>query len=41
VIESLSPEGRLLFAARAVRSFAFGFTATMVEDVLLTMLLSS
>lgn len=61
---SLSPEGRLLFAARAVRSFAFGwlsvvlalflarrglssaqigfvFTATMVEDALLTMLLSS
>jgi MFS family permease len=64
VFESLSPEGRLLFAARAVRSFAFGwlsvvlalflarrglssaqigfvFTATMVEDALLTMLLSS
>jgi MFS family permease len=64
VIESLSPEGRLLFAARALRSFAFGwlsvvlalflarrglssaqigfvFTATMVEDALLTMLLSS
>jgi MFS family permease len=64
VIESLSREGRLLFAARAVRTFAFGwlsvvlalflarrglssaqigvvFTATMVEDALLTMLLSS
>jgi hypothetical protein len=64
VIESLNHEGRLLFAARAVRSFAFGwlsvvlalflarrglssvqigfvFTATMVEDALLTMLLSS
>ena len=64
VIESLSLEGRLLFAARATRTFAFGwlsvvlalslasrglssaqiglvFTATMVEDALLTMLLSS
>ena len=64
MIESLNREGRLLFAARAVRTFAFGwlsvvlalflarrglssgqiglvFTATMVEDALLTMLLSS
>ena len=64
MIGSLSLEGRLLFAARAVRSLAFGwlsvvlalflarrglssaqigfvFTATMVEDALLTMLLSS
>ena len=64
MIESLSSEGRLLFSARAVRSFAFGwlsvvlalflsrrglssaqigfvFTATMVEDALLTMLLAS
>jgi MFS family permease len=60
----LSRDGRLLFAARALRTFAFGglsvvlalslasrglssaqiglvFTATMVEDALLTMLLSS
>ena len=60
----LSPEGRLVFAGRALRSFAFGwlsvilalyldhrglspteigavFTATMVEDALLTMLLST
>lgn len=60
----LSAEGRLLFAGRALRSFAFGwlsvilalyldqrglsptkigavFTATMVEDALLTMLLST
>lgn len=64
MIESLTFEGRLLFAARATRTFAFGwlsvvlalalagrglssaqiglvFTATMVEDALLTMLLSS
>ena len=63
-MEGLSAEGRLLFAGRAVRSFAFGwlsvtlalyldqrglspteigavFTATMVEDALLTMLLST
>ena len=61
---ALSYEGRLVFAGRAVRSFAFGwlsvilalyldrrglspteigavFTATMVEDALLTMLLST
>jgi MFS family permease len=61
---SLTPDGRLLFAARALRSFSFGwlsvilalylagrglsatqigavFTATMVEDALLTMLLSA
>lgn len=60
----LSPEGRLLFVAKAVRTFAFGwlsvvlalylarlgfssaeigavFTATMVEDALLTIALSS
>ena len=60
----LSPEGRLIFAGRALRSFAFGwlavilalyldnrgfsaaeigtvFTATMVEDALLTMFLSA
>jgi MFS family permease len=60
----LSPEGRLLFTARAVRTFAFGwlsvvlalyltqrglsastvgaiFTATMVEDALLTMALAA
>jgi MFS family permease len=60
----LSPEGRLIFAGRALRSFAFGwlsvilalyldqrglsaaqigvvFTATMVEDALLTMFLST
>ena len=60
----LTPDGRLLFAARALRSFSFGwlsvilalylawrglsatqigavFTATMVEDALLTMLLSA
>ena len=60
----LSREGRLLFAARALRTFAFGwlsvvlalylaqrglspravgavFTATMVEDALLTMLLAT
>ncbi len=63
-MKGLSAEGRLLFAGRAVRSFAFGwlsvilalyldqrglspteigavFTATMVEDALLTMLLST
>jgi len=61
---ALTPDGRLLFAARSLRSFAFGwlsiilalylagrgfsaaaigavFTATMVEDALLTMLLST
>jgi MFS family permease len=61
---SLSAEGRLIFAGRALRSFSFGwlslilalylqarglssleigavFTATMVEDALLTMLLST
>jgi MFS family permease len=61
---SLTPDGKLLFAARALRSFAFGwlsvilalflanrgfsataigavFTATMVEDALVTMLLST
>jgi MFS family permease len=61
---ALTPDGRLLFAARALRSFAFGwlsvilalylagrglpataigavFTATMVEDALLTMALST
>jgi MFS family permease len=61
---ALTPDGRLLFAARALRSFSFGwlsvilalylagrgltaaqigavFTATMVEDALLTMLLSA
>lgn len=61
---ALSPEGRLIFAGRALRSFSFGwlsvilalylerrglgaagigavFTATMVEDALLTMLLST
>ena len=60
----LTPDGRLLFAARALRSFGFGwlsvilalylaergfsatligavFTATMVEDALLTMALST
>jgi MFS family permease len=60
---ALSPAGRLIFAARALRSFSFGwlsvilalyldrrgfsageigavFTATMVEDAVLTMLLS-
>jgi MFS family permease len=60
----LSPEGRLIFLGRALRSFSFGwlsvvlalyldqrgfsageigavFTATMVEDALLTMLLST
>ena len=60
----LSPEGRLIFAGRALRSFSFGwlsiilalflhergfsaaevgavFTATMVEDALLTMLLAT
>jgi Ankyrin repeats (3 copies) len=60
----LTPDGRLLFAARALRSFSFGwlsvilalylaarglsavqigavFTATMVEDALLTMFLST
>jgi MFS family permease len=61
---TLTPEGRLIFAGRALRSFSFGwlsvilalylhdrgfsaaaigaaFTATMVEDALLTMLLST
>jgi MFS family permease len=61
---TLTPDGRLLFAARALRSFSFGwlsvilalylanrgfsaatigavFTATMVEDALLTMALST
>jgi MFS family permease len=60
----LAPEGRLIFAGRALRSFAFGwlsvvlalylanrglsaaaigavFTATMVEDAVLTLLLAS
>ena len=61
---ALTPDGRLLFAARALRSFSFGwlsvilalylaargltaaqigavFTATMVEDALLTMFLAT
>jgi hypothetical protein len=63
-VTGLSPEGRLVFAGRALRSFAFGwlsvilalylagrglspteigavFTATMVEDAVLTLLLST